>query len=88
MVRRKKFDRFLYPERRDELVAKTIVQSKFISTSTTITDCRDVADNKFLELAIDGQAAAIVTGDADLLTLHPFRGLPFSRPGFCGSALW
>jgi predicted nucleic acid-binding protein len=41
-----------------------------------ITDCRDAADNKFLELAVDGCASAIVSGDADLLILHPFREIP------------
>jgi putative PIN family toxin of toxin-antitoxin system len=75
-LRREKFDRFLSLGRRDELIAKTILQSEFVATSTIITDCRDPTDNKFLELAIDGQASAIVSGDADLLTLHPFRGIP------------
>ena len=76
VLRREKFDRFLSLGRRDELIAKTILQSEFVATSTIITDCRDSADNKFLELAIDGHASAIVSGDADLLTLHPFRGIP------------
>jgi uncharacterized protein len=76
VLRREKFDRFLSLGRRDELVAKTILQSEFVATSATITDCRDPDDNKLLELAIDGRAAAIVSGDADLLILHPFRGIP------------
>jgi putative PIN family toxin of toxin-antitoxin system len=76
VLRREKFDRFLSPGRRDELIAKTILQSEFVATSAIITDCRDPADNKFLELAIDGHASAIVSGDADLLVVHPFRGIP------------
>jgi putative PIN family toxin of toxin-antitoxin system len=76
VLRRDKFDRFLSLGRRDELVAKTILHCEFVATSTTITDCRDTADNKFLELAVDGHASAIVSGDADLLILHPFRGIP------------
>jgi predicted nucleic acid-binding protein len=40
-----------------------------------VTDCRDPKDNKFLELAVSGRATHIVTGDPDLLTLHPFRGV-------------
>jgi hypothetical protein len=76
VLRREKFDRFLSLGRREELIAKTILESEFVATSAIITDCRDSSDNKFLELAVDGHADAIVSGDADLLTLHPFRGIP------------
>ena len=30
-------------------------------------------DDKFLELAVNGDANYIVTGDKDLLVLHPFE---------------
>ncbi|WP_287742615.1 hypothetical protein [Microcystis sp. M169S2] len=32
--------------------------------------------NQYLELAIDGQATCIVSGDSDLLALNPFREIP------------
>lgn len=35
--------------------------------------CRDPKDDKFLELALNGHANYIITGDKDLLVLHPFR---------------
>jgi len=38
-----------------------------------INACRDIKDNKFLELAVSGNASAIITGDNDLLTLNPFQ---------------
>ncbi len=38
--------------------------------------CRDPDDDKFLELALSGDADVIVSGDDDLLVLHPFRGIP------------
>jgi len=41
-----------------------------------ITDCRDPKDNKFLELAVTANASCIITGDDDLLVLHPFRNIP------------
>jgi predicted nucleic acid-binding protein len=37
--------------------------------------CRDARDDKFLELAVNGRAAYIISGDADLLVLHPFRDI-------------
>lgn len=40
-----------------------------------MTECRDVKDNTFLELALSGKATWIISGDADLLVLHPFRGI-------------
>ena len=38
------------------------------------------ADEKFLELAVNGQADVIVSGDADLLVLDPFHGIPIVTP--------
>ncbi len=35
--------------------------------------CRDPKDDKFLELAVNGNAEYLVTGDKDLLVLHPFK---------------
>jgi len=51
-----------------------------IEPKAQITACRDVKDNKFLELAIDGGAHLIVSGDNDLLTLHPFQSLRILNP--------
>lgn len=54
------------------------------ATSVTIieriTACRDSTDDKFLELAVSGNADFILTGDADLLTLNPFRGIRIVKP--------
>jgi putative PIN family toxin of toxin-antitoxin system len=36
----------------------------------------DPADNRFLELAIDGQAELVVSGDAHLLDLGAWKGIP------------
>ncbi|MEX2316777.1 MAG: putative toxin-antitoxin system toxin component, PIN family [Pirellulales bacterium] len=80
VVRRQKFDRYLSQRRREELLAGTIRSSDIVDTSITIAVCRDPSDNKLLELAVDGSAAVIVSGDADLLALHPFRGIPILTP--------
>ena len=80
VLRREKFDRYVSRRRREELLAGTIRGSDFIETHTSITTCRDPNDNKFLELAIDGNASAVVSGDADLLILHPYRGITILTP--------
>ena len=42
--------------------------------------CRDPKDDQILELAVSGNADCIVTGDDDLLTLNPFRGIAIITP--------
>ena len=46
----------------------------------SIRICRDPKDDKFLEAAISGSAEFIVTGDHDLLSLDPFRGIHILSP--------
>lgn len=42
--------------------------------------CRDPKHDKFVELAVNGAAQLIITGDADLLALNPFRGADILTP--------
>lgn len=44
-----------------------------------ITD--DPADNKYLELAVEGEADCIVSGDKHLKKLKSFRGIEIVEPG-------
>jgi uncharacterized protein len=58
-----------------------------VNAPPAILASRDVRDDKFLELAVAGQAACIVTSDSDLLDLHPFRAIPIVPPAqFIGPA--
>ena len=52
-----------------------------IAVRSVVTDCRDPKDNPFLELALDGTAETIVSGDSDLLVLNPWRGIRIQSPG-------
>ena len=64
-----------------KMAFETLVKrSEAVSPDITITDCRDDKDNKFLELAVCGKADGIITGDKDLLALHPYRGIPIVTP--------
>jgi uncharacterized protein len=51
-----------------------------VEVTEVVTDCRDSKDNKFLELAVSGGAQSIISGDADLLVLDPFRGISIVTP--------
>lgn len=46
-----------------------------------VPECRDPRDVPFLELAMAGQADALVSGDRDLLVLKPDFPVPILRPG-------
>ena len=80
VLSRDKFDKYVAESERIVFLISFVRKSLTIETITEVTDCRDPKDNKFLVLAIDGQADAIISGDKDLLVLHPFRGIPIVTP--------
>lgn len=53
-----------------------------IAVVQAIHACRDPKDDKFLEVAVSGGATYIVSGDKDLLGLHPFRGIDIVTPAY------
>lgn len=63
---------------------RMLAAAELVVITERVTECRDAKDNKFLELAWNGRADVIVSGDADLLTLHPFRGIPIVDPASFG----
>ena len=74
---REKFDKyFINVEERFVFINKIENNSILFDPEISISDCRDPKDNKFLELAVESNASCIITGDKDLLILHPFRGIP------------
>lgn len=74
---RKKFDKyFLNDEEKWSAIQHIALNAVFFSPVESIVDCQDPKDNKFLELAVASNASCIITGDKDLLILHPFRGIP------------
>lgn len=67
------------PSFRDGL-ARMLAAAELVTIAERIAACRDPRDDKFLELAVNGHADLIVTGDADLLALNPFRDIPIVTP--------
>ena len=54
--------------------------AELVTITERIVACRDPTDDKFLELAVNGHADLIVSGDGDLLALNPFRDIPIVTP--------
>ena len=80
VLRRPKFNTYLSEERRLTFLAALLREAEMVDVMDVVTACRDPKDNKFLELALSGQANHIITGDLDLLVLHPFRGIAVVNP--------
>ncbi|HRF97685.1 MAG TPA: putative toxin-antitoxin system toxin component, PIN family, partial [Aggregatilineales bacterium] len=76
VISRKKFDKYVIEKERIDFVNEFIGQATLIQVTHVVTVCRDAKDNKFLELALSGNATKIITGDPDLLVLHPFQTIP------------
>ncbi len=53
----------------DEVLATYLAVGKWVNIITHIERCRDPKDDKFLSLALNGEADYLVTGDQDLLVL-------------------
>ena len=70
-----KFDRYVSRARREALLDRLAPSVEIVEIVQQVRACRDPKDDKFLELAVNGEAKVIVTGDDDLLSLHPFRGI-------------
>jgi len=80
VLNREKFDRYrsIFDRRRYFQYLAEFMHE--ISVLTRVSVCRDPKDDKLLELAMDGGADLIITGDKDLLVLSPFEGIPIITP--------
>lgn len=73
-----------FPDFTDDVEALIgVIQDQLESVSLgsiTIDACRDPDDNRVLETAVLGGAAAIVSGDKDLLVLGSYEGVAIVTP--------
>ena len=72
---RPKFDRYIAQADRQVYLDKIRAAATWITITGALVACRDPDDDKIVETAVVGQADCVVTGDKDLLTLHPYRGV-------------
>lgn len=59
---RKKFDRFITSEERDEFLEIFVERAILVEVVERVQECRDPKDDKILELALNGRADCIVSG--------------------------
>ena len=77
---RSKFDRYINDSQREDFMLALVESGTLVDVTEEINVCRDPKDNMILELAVNGRADVIVTGDTDLLVLNPFREIVILDP--------
>ena len=81
VLSREKFDRYVSVRDREGFLRRLLRATTKVAVLSGISDCRDPKDNRFLALALDSGSDCIVSGDADLLALNPWRGIRIISPG-------
>ena len=80
VINRRKFDKYLTTEEREEFLDSFLVKVELIEVLDFAQICRDPKDDKFLNLASSGRANYIVTGDDDLLVLGTYGTTQIINP--------
>ena len=80
VLARPKFDRYISREERARFLAQVAGVAEFVSVIQLVRECPDPTDDKFLEVALNGRACVIITGDTDLRAMHPWRGVAILSP--------
>ncbi|MGF1614265.1 MAG: putative toxin-antitoxin system toxin component, PIN family [Gammaproteobacteria bacterium] len=77
---RPKFDPYVSREDRRRFINLLGGVSRIVPIARKVHVCRDPKDDIFLDVALNGEAKAIITGDEDLLELDPFHGVRIVKP--------
>ena len=77
---RPRFNRYSSLEERKTFLDNPIHQTEWVQITERAPACRDPRDDKILELAVNGNADYIVTGDDDLLAMNPLRSIAIVGP--------
>ena len=82
ILQRAKFDRYLTKDKRLDFLHSLISIIEWVEIRENIIACRDPKDNQFLDVAVNGKANFIITGDQDLLVLETIHGIPIITPRY------
>jgi len=80
VVMRPKFDAYVEPEGRLAQIRGLAALAEPVRIVRRVRLCRDAKDDMLLEIAANGGASYIVSGDSDLLRLDPFEGVRIVTP--------
>jgi putative PIN family toxin of toxin-antitoxin system len=80
VISRSRLDHYVNREDRRRFLRQFFRIAEFVPIIQLVRECRDPKDDKFLEVALNGRADMIITGDADLLGMHPWREIAIVSP--------
>ena len=80
VLSRRKLDRYVSLENRKQFIRELRRVAELIPIIQIVRECRDPRDDKFLEVALNGRADLIVTGDQDLIAINPWREIEIVSP--------
>jgi hypothetical protein len=80
VLSRPRFKNIFTAERIKELFSLLDSYAIVVSPSQKVSACRDEKDNFLLEVALEGKADYLITGDEDLLVLNVFHNTKIVRP--------
>lgn len=80
VLNRRKFDRYVPLKERQRFLRELARVAEFVPIIQIVRECSDPKDDKFLEVALNGRADVIVTGDGDLLNMNPWREITVLSP--------
>ena len=80
VLSRSKFARYVSRRERELFLAQIGSAAEFVPIIRLVRECRDPKNDKFLEVALNGRADVIITGDADLLSLNPWKEIAILSP--------
>jgi len=75
VLSRRKLDPYVSLEQRKRFLREVASFVELVPIISRVRECRDPEDDKFLEVALNGSADFIVTGDRSLLRMNPWRGI-------------
>jgi len=80
VLHRPRLARFVDARLRNDVLSLVDTEGVVFTPKERVTDYRDPKDDKYLELAFASGARTIISSDADLLVLHPWRDVRILRP--------
>ena len=80
VLARPEFDHYVSLDDRRQFLRQLARTAEFVPIVNLVRECRDPKDDKFLQVALNGKADVILTGDRDLLALHPWHDIALLSP--------
>lgn len=75
-----KFDPYVTMEERQEFLRMLSRVAVRVPVTYRVQACRDEKDNMVLELAVNGRADVVISGDRDLLEMGSYQGIAIVTP--------